>query len=133
MIPFQGTEIPHAVLCSQKKKKNPCGPCNYRRHSRLSKRASRARSEVLFDLVPPTTTPTHKTHQHEFFCFPWNCLYQILSVQRGLEVLRGKIIIMRRRMAITEEKEHKIRNESHRGRYTYLKKKKKKAPRSLKF
>lgn len=35
------------------------------------------------------------------------------------------MIIMRRMMAITEEKEHKTRNECHRGRYTYLKKKKK--------
>ena len=99
---------------------------------RLSKRDSCAQSEVSFDLVPPTTTPTHKTCQHEFFCFPWNYLYQILSVQRGLEVLRGKIIIMMRMTVITEE-EHKARNECHSSGYTYLKKKKKKAPRSLKF
>lgn len=126
LIPFQRNWNPISSAVQQKKKKKriPVGLV-IKGDTPLTKRAPCAQSEVSFDPVPPTTTPTHKTCQHEFFCFPWNCLYQILSVYRALEVLRGKMIIMRRMMAITEEKEHKTRNECHRGRYTYLKKKKK--------
>lgn len=124
--PFSKELKSHKQCCAAKKKKKriPVGLV-IKGDTPLTKRAPCAQSEVSFDPVPPTTTPTHKTCQHEFFCFPWNCLYQILSVYRALEVLRGKMIIMRRMMAITEEKEHKTRNECHRGRYTYLKKKKK--------
>ena len=82
------------------------------------------KSEVSFDLVPPTTTQTCETCEREFFCFPWNCLYQILSVQRALEVAWCYGAKKK------EETEDKTMNGYHRGRCTHLKKK---VVRSLKF
>lgn len=80
--PFSRNWNPTCSAVQPKKKKKESLWALWLRETlpRLSKRAPCAQSEVLFNLVPPTTTPTHKTCQHEFFCFPWNCFYQILSV-----------------------------------------------------